>query len=101
MDDGKCHTKSTKEGVNQGYPLYSTLAAIVLDEIIVLLMAKLKARAQQHLRSGNLGDDGNGGETDPLTYIGDCGEVVYAEDILVFLEKNQSPWQANRLPPQL
>ena len=49
MDDGKWYTDSMKEEVNQGCPLPSTLAAIVLNEILVPLMAKLKARVQQHL----------------------------------------------------
>ena len=54
MDDGKWPTKSTKEGVNQGYPMSSTLAALVFNKILDPLTAKLKARAEQHLRSGNM-----------------------------------------------
>ena len=50
---------------------------MVLNEILVPLTAKLKARAQQRIRSGNLGDDGNGRETNPLAYINNCGEAVY------------------------
>ena len=49
MDDGKWHTESMKEGVNQGWPLSTTLAALVLNEILVPLTAKLKTCAQQHL----------------------------------------------------
>ena len=42
MDDDKWHTESLKEGVNQGCPLSSTLAALVLNEILVPLTARLK-----------------------------------------------------------
>ena len=73
--------------VHGGRSLSFTLAALVLRAILVTLMAKLKARAQHRLQSGNLGDDGKGGETNPLAYIDDYGAAVYVEDILFFLEE--------------
>ena len=87
MDDGQWHTESMKEGVNQGCPLSSTLAALILNEILVPLTAKLKARAKERLRNNNPGDDGLGGETDPMAYIDDCGASVYVEDVWPFLEE--------------
>ena len=87
MDDGLWHTESMKEGVNQGCPLSSTLAALILNEVLVPLTAKLKARAAERLRQGNKGDDGRGGETDPMAYIDDCGASVYVEDVWFFLEE--------------
>ena len=76
-----------KEGVNQGCPLSSTLAALILNEILVPLTAKLKARAKERLRNNNPGDDGLGGETDPMAYIDDCGASVYVKDVWPFLEE--------------
>ena len=61
MADGTWHTQSMAEGVNQGCPLSSILAALVLHEVLAPIDAKLKLRAVNHLRLQNKGDDETGG----------------------------------------
>ena len=73
MGDGQWHTKLMQEGVNQGCPLSSTIAALLLNEILLPLTAKLKASL--------------GRETDPMAYIDDCRANVYVEDVWFFLEE--------------
>ena len=62
----------------------STLDTLLLNKILLSLTAKLKARVKERLQSNNMGDDGLGGETDPMAYIDDCGANVYVEDVFFF-----------------
>lgn len=87
MNDSQWHTEFMKEGVNQDCPLSSTIAAFLLNKILLPLTAKLKARAKARLQRGNPGDDRLGGVTDPMAYIDDCGANVYVEDVWFFLEE--------------
>ena len=45
MADGLWYNQLMEEGVNQGCPLSATLAAIVLNEVLVPIKTKLQARA--------------------------------------------------------
>ena len=45
MSDGQWHDYTMEEGVNQGCPLSSILAAMVLNEVLAPLTVKLRARA--------------------------------------------------------
>ena len=73
--DGNWYSHLMEEGVNQGCPLSATLAALVLNEILAPLTAKLKARA--HIRyCQNIGyDDEFGGESHPMGHIDDVGGI--------------------------
>ncbi|KAL7523745.1 hypothetical protein ACHAXR_000310, partial [Thalassiosira sp. AJA248-18] len=76
MADGTWNKQMMEEGANQGCPLSATLAALVLNEILLPLDDKLKERAKQRRLNGNMMDDGCGGETHPMGYIDDCGSAV-------------------------
>ena len=53
------------EGVNQGCPLSSILAALVLHEVLAPIDAKLKLRTANCLRLQDKGDDETGSENIP------------------------------------
>ena len=74
-----------EEGVNHGCPL-SLMAALVLNEVLKPIMAKLNARAASRRRNGRKGDGRRGGESYPMAYIDDCGVCLPHEDVLLFLE---------------
>ena len=86
MADGQWYTQSMEEGVNQGCPLSSTLAALVLHEVLEPLTAKLNARAEARRANGDFGDDGYGGQTHAQAYIDDCGAAVPLQDVSFFLD---------------
>ncbi|KAL7524723.1 hypothetical protein ACHAXR_000688, partial [Thalassiosira sp. AJA248-18] len=85
MADGTWNKQMMEECADQGCPLSATPAALVLNEILRPLDAKLKARAKQRMDNGNAMDDGCGGETHPMGYIDDCGSAVVHADALFFL----------------
>ena len=87
MADGTWNTQSMAEGVNQGCPLSSILAALVLHEVVALIDAKLKIRAANCLRLQNTGCDDAGGETHPMAYIDDAGAAVPHEDDEFFFDE--------------
>jgi hypothetical protein len=66
MADGSCATIDMVEGTNQGCPLSSTLAAIVLHSVIAPIADLLQQRAASRLAQGNPGDDGFGGVSIPM-----------------------------------
>ena len=78
-----------EEGVNQGCPLSSTLAAIVLHEVLAPLDAALKTRAATHWLNGLPYDDNAGGETHPLAYVNNTGANAPHQDVLFFLQEFQ------------
>lgn len=75
------------EGVNQGCPLSSILAALVLHEVVAPIDAKLKIRAANRLRLQNTGYDDAGGETHPMAYIDDAGAAVPHKDVKFFFDE--------------
>ena len=87
MADGTWNTQSMAEGVNQGCPLSSILAALVLHEVLAPIDAKLKIRAANRRQQQNTGDDDAGGETHPMAYIDDAGAAVPHEDVEFFFDE--------------
>ena len=87
MSDGVWHTTEMKEGVNQGCPLSSTLASLVLNEVLVPLTEQMQARAAARHQQSNFHDDGDSGETNPSAYMDDCGAGVPVMDVRFFLEE--------------
>ena len=85
MADGSWQKTSMKEGGNQGYPLSSILAAMVLHEVLVSLTEKLLERAAERQRQGILYDDNAAGETHTTGFIDDCGAPVPLMGVLFFL----------------
>ena len=87
MADGTWNTQSMAKGVNQGCPLSSILAALVLHEVLAPIDAKLKIRAANRRQQQNTGDDDAGGETHPMAYIDDAGAAVPHEDVEFFFDE--------------
>ncbi|KAL7531115.1 hypothetical protein ACHAWF_003634, partial [Thalassiosira exigua] len=87
MIDGRWHTQTAEEGTNQGCPLSSTLAALVLHEVIAPLTRKLDDRAAARLADKRGGDDDLGGRTDAKAYVDDTGAAIPLEDLRFFLEE--------------
>ena len=87
MHDGTWESRPMQEGVNQGCPLSSTLAALVLNEVLEPLYASLQQRARNRATSNppNLGDDNAGGISHPMAYVDDTNGAIYHEDVLFFL----------------
>jgi hypothetical protein len=69
LDTNDWTTISMEEGANQGCPLSSTFAALVLHTVIALIAKSLHERAAARLASGDPGDDGLGGVSDPMAYV--------------------------------
>ena len=90
MLDGNWYTQLMGEVVNQGCPLSATLVALVLNEILVPLNDKLKARSRARVVAGDLGDDGMGGETHIMGYIDDCGSMIPHVDLAFFFRESEA-----------
>jgi hypothetical protein len=90
MADGSWTTIDMVEGTNQGCPLSSTLAAIVLHSVIAPIADLLQQRAAARLAQGNPGDDGHGGVSVPMGYVDDKNVCLYIEDVHFFLSEFQS-----------
>ena len=87
MVDGKWYTQTMEEGVNQGCPFLSILAAFVSHQVLRPLTKKLLKRACARQKKRRFGDDKLGGKTNPMTYIDNCGACVPHEDVLFFLKE--------------
>ena len=85
--DGTWHLLPMEEGVNQGCPLSSTFASLVLNEVLRPLDAELKHRANMRYLEGHLGDDGYGGVSHLMAYIDDKSALVPHEDAQFCLQK--------------
>ncbi|KAL7523148.1 hypothetical protein ACHAWF_000398, partial [Thalassiosira exigua] len=76
-----------EEGTNQGCPLSSTLAAVVLHKVIAPLIRKLDDRAAARLADKHGGEDDLGRRTGTKAYVDDMGAAVPLEDLRFFLEE--------------
>ncbi len=72
------------EGFNQGCPLSSIFAVIVLNKVLLLLNASLQRRATNCLPDLNPHDNGHGGITHLLAYVDDNSTAVPLEDLAFF-----------------
>jgi hypothetical protein len=82
----KWKTISMTEGVNQGCPLSSTFAALVMNRVLQPLDKLLRQRAHDRVKTGNLGDDGHGGITHLFAWVDDLSATVPHEDVRFFLD---------------
>ena len=76
---------SMTEGVNQGCPLSSTFAALVMNRVLQPLDTILRQRAHDRLTNGDKGDDGFGGITHLFAWVDDISATVPLVDIPTFL----------------
>ena len=74
-----------QEGVNQGCPLSSTFAALILNRVLQPLDDILRKRAQARLLNGDPGDDGFGSITHLFAWVDDISATVPHNDIATFL----------------
>ena len=99
-EDGSWRTERMEEGVNQGCPLSSILAALVLNEVLRPLTKQLNARAARRLSASGGStplDDNTGGQTHPEACVDDCGATVPLEDVEFFVETfNNLVWRIAR-----
>ena len=77
---------SMKEGVNQGCPLSSTFASLVLNRILTPINNLLHQRAAERLRNGDPGDDGYGGITHLFAWVDDISCTVPHVDLKFLLD---------------
>jgi hypothetical protein len=84
LDTNEWYTISMEEGANQGCPLSSTFAALVLHTVIAPIATALHQRAAARLASGDQGDDGLGGISDPMAYVDDKNICIYLPDVAFF-----------------
>ena len=86
-DDRSWQSIEMEEGVNQGCPLSSIFAALVLNKILVPLDKILQERAVKHALQQGPGEDGQGGSTHQIGFVDNLGATVILEDVLFFIEK--------------
>lgn len=80
---------SMEEGVNQGCPLSSTFAALVMNRVLQPLNTILRQRAHDRYTNGDIGDDGFGGITHLFAWVDDISATVPLDDITPFLSHLQ------------
>ena len=78
-----------EEGVNQGFPLSSTLAVIVLHKVLAPLDAALKLRATTCHLNGCSYNNEAGVKTHPKAYVENTGASAPHQDVLFFLQEFQ------------
>lgn len=83
-------TIAMREGVNQGCPLSSTFASLVLNRVLQPLNALLHIRANQRLKNGDTGDDGFGGITHLFSWVDDISCTVPLQDLAFLLNEFKS-----------
>ena len=86
-EDGGWRTISMIEGLNQGCPLSSIFAALVLDRILRPLDNSLKIRSTARLASGDTGDDGYGSIAHILAWVDDVTSGVPLIDLAFYFEE--------------
>ena len=84
-NDTSWKTISMKEGVNQGCPLSSTFAALILNRVLQPIDTLLRNRAQQRLHNGDPGDEGYGGISHLFAWVDDISANIPHIDITTFL----------------
>ncbi|EJK47770.1 hypothetical protein THAOC_33492 [Thalassiosira oceanica] len=89
-DDGSWRTISMSEGLNQGCPLSSIFASIVLNEVLVPLDCLMKDRAAARVARGNHGDDecGCGSQAVQKGYVDDLLASLGHEDTRILTSCN-------------
>ena len=88
MSDGLWHTQGMEEGANQGCPLLTSLAALVLGKVLRPLNVALTARTRRQFLNTMVDtqDNGVGGETHPMGYIDDVGAATPLANVIFFFE---------------
>ena len=86
-DDGSWRAISMLEGLNQGCPLSSIFAALVLNEVLVPLDQLMTARAEARVARGDYGDDNHGSKTVQEGYVDDLFASLAHEDVLFYIDK--------------
>ena len=74
-----------REGVNQGCPLSSTFASLVLNRVLEPLTNLLHKRAQQRLLAGDPSGDGYGSITHLFSWVDDISCTVPLTDLTFLL----------------
>ena len=80
------------EGLNQGCPLSSIYAAMVLNEVIHPLDKSLRARAAVRSLAGQHLDDGSGGISHLMAYMDDKSAAIPLEELWYFFQ-DMNDWQ--------
>ena len=83
-EDGTWTSIGINEGLNQGCPLSSILAALVLHSILDPITKKLHARACDRRFKLRPMDDNIGGESTPVSFVDDCNIAIHVEDLFFF-----------------
>ena len=74
------------EGYTQGDPLSGLFSSLILYALTKLLLLELDKRADNRLRQGDEGDDGQGGKTSPQSYLDDTNLITPHADLEFALE---------------
>jgi hypothetical protein len=85
-ENDKWKSIAMQEGVNQGCPLSSTFASLVLNRILQPLSKLLEQRATERLNNGDPGDDGFGGITHLFAWVDDISCTVPHADLKFLLD---------------
>ncbi len=73
-----------KRWKNRGCPLLPIFATLVLHRVLKPLATKLKQQADDHLNSGDAGDDGFGSLAHLFAYMDHISSTVHQEDVQFF-----------------
>mmetsp|Transcript_18973 Transcript_18973/g.34190 ORF Transcript_18973/g.34190 Transcript_18973/m.34190 type:complete len:1170 (+) Transcript_18973:5063-8572(+) len=85
-EDGSWRNTRMEEGVNQGCPLSSLFATLVLLRVLRPLNRLMQDRASERLLRNDPGDDGHGSITHMFGYLDDVTTLVPLHDLLFFCE---------------
>ena len=83
-EDGTWWKTHMQEGVNQGCPLSSLFATLVLLRVLRPLNCLMRERAADRLLRYDLGDDGHGSVAHIFGYLDDVTTLVPLRDLLFF-----------------
>ena len=85
--DNKWEHFTVEEGFTQGCPFSPLFAGLVLTHILKNIHKELIERAANRLRTGQPGDDGQGGLPIIMAYVDDTNCLLPIEDVLYFLQR--------------